>query len=722
VNANLTGVASPERIEGEFVSVNYFSVLGVVPSIGRTFDSTDYRTGVSQVVVIGDSLWKRQFQSRPDVIGREIRLDGDLVTVIGVMPPSFRHPGRSTRAGCEFWAAAGYRTMPFSEPRRSAIILESALARLRSDVTPEQARDRLKRLVGHLQEAYPDAYPEPLGWSLQMRPIRDALVAPIRATLMVLLAAVAFVLLIACANVANLMLARASIRSRELAVRSALGASRGQLVRQLLMESLILAALGGLSGLFVTAWSTDILGRLISGSVAALPGITLDGRVLAFTLLLSVTTTVLFGVGPAIQATGRMRLHALKTDGRRSSDGYMRSRLRAALIIGEFALSLVLLVGAGLLIRSFWELQAVPTGFQSDNVLTARLWMPLPNDPSTGRYIRHDQRLPFYRSALRAIQSLPGVESVGFINRIPMDGSLTFRSNNGVALLDDEGVIREAEVFQSSPGYFEAVRIPLVRGRLFTDFDDPDAPPVAVVSQSFAARYFPGQDAIGRQLRPGPEESTAPWLTIVGVVGDVKTLGYGVPSPPQVYRSLFQASNLAMKLVVRTNAPMPNLGASLHSEIRRIDADLPIFAVMPMDQIVSEGLGPRTFLLTLLVVFAGVALTLSAVGIYGVMSYLVSQRTQEMGIRLALGAARNDVMRLIITDGLRLVAGGMVLGVAASLALTRILTSFLFNVSPVDPIAFGTVLIILTAAAALAAYVPARRASRLDPMIALRYE
>ncbi|HJQ25199.1 MAG TPA: ABC transporter permease [Blastocatellia bacterium] len=721
INVNLTEVDEPERIEALLVSPNYFSILGADAAIGRTFQPDDYQPGITEIVVISDGLWKRRFGSDPGILGKKLRLDNDLFTIVGVMPQGFHHPGRGIQGEAEIWAPTGYAATPFQKPARGFYILSGVLGRLKPGVSVEAAQARLDVVAEDLRREFPNDFPESRGWVPRIIPLQDDLVGNVRPALLILLAAVAFVLLIACANVANLLLARASVRQREFAIRAALGASRMRLIRQLLTESAVLSLSGGLLGLLLTLWSVDALVLLLPSNLPPTSHVGIDARVLGFTLLVSLLTGFLFGVAPAFQATAT-KTAMLKDVTRGSTASQRANRLRGLLVVSEFALALVLLIGAGLLLRSFWRLQAINPGFNPNHVLTARFWMPQPNDPPTGPYFKHQQRLPFYRQVMQRITALPGVEEAGWVNRLPLGGQ-----NANLPFLIEGRPLETADVaasdpFTVSPGYFRAMQIGLVRGRYFDDHDDENAPGVLLVSEGFADRFFPGEDPVGRRIRPGNRNSTAPWLTIVGVVRDVKTTALDSDNAPQMYRCIWQVSGLQFALVVRSAMEPAAMGRAISQEVRAVDPNMPIYSVRPMTEVMAVTFAQRRFAMLLLGMFAVVALLLSAVGIYAVMAYVVEQRTSEVGIRMALGARPGDVLRLIVGQGMRLVLLGVGVGLAAAFALTRLTASLLFNTSASDPLTFTAISLLLTLIALLAIYIPARRATRVDPMIALRYE
>jgi len=731
VSANLTETDEPERVETALVDANYFAMLGIGAQLGRVFEAADAEPGITEVAVISDALWRRRFGADPRVLGRRIRIDNDMYSIIGVAAVSFRHPGRGTETDVEVWAPAGWLASPFSpQPVRRAYVLQGGIGRLKAGIAPASAQQRLDALAERLRQQYPADYPAGAGWTFRVIPLHDDLVGDVRPALLTLLAAVGFVLLIACANVANLLLARSSVRQREIAIRRALGAGRGRLVRQLLTESVVLAIVGGMLGLLIAVWGVDGLVQVSPASLPRLQGVGVNGVVLVFTAGLSLMTGMLFGLVPAMQGS-HADLHQVMQDAARSASATGRAtRLRSTLVVGEFALALVLLVGAALLVQSFWRLQRVDLGFNPASVLTARIWLPQPNLPETGPYFKHDARVSFYRRVLDRVAALPGVQAAGGVSSLPLSGSPGRTSFTIEGRSTDGGDVPTTEASLVTPGYFRALGVELVRGRLFDDHDDARAPAAVVVSESFARQFFAVEDAIGRRLLPGgrgrpngPQQPPpANWLTIIGIVRDVKSARVEAGPAPLLYRSVLQTSNLNLTLVVRTRTDPSMLAEPIRREVRAVDPNEPVFSVRTMDAVVASALAQRRFTMLLLALFAATALALSAIGIYGVMAYFVTQRTHEIGIRMALGASRRDVVTMVLGQGARLATAGVAVGLVGALAITRAIATLLFGVSPRDPGTLVALAAALTAVALLACYVPARRATRVDPIRALRYE
>ena len=719
VDANLTQVDQPERVEVLLVSPTYFSVLGAQPALGRVFGAQDDHPGIAEVAVISDALWKRRFGAAGDVLGRTLRIDDDSYTIVGVMPPGFRHPGRSLQGEVELWAPAGFRAEPFPPPGRRGYFLTGSIARLKPGLTVAQAQRHMDAFAARVRAEFPSDYPQRASWTPRIVALQDDLVGNVRPALVLLLAAVAIVLLIACANIAGLLLARAAARQRELAVRRALGSGRLRLVRLLLTESLVLALAGGALGLLIATWSLEALMRLVPRTLPRIAEIGMDWRVLAFTFAASLATGALFGLAPALQFSNPDVLGALK-DGR-SAAGRSRRMLRGSLVVLEFALAMVLLVGASLLVRSFWALQHVDAGFDGHNVLSARVWLPRPNDSKRGKYLSHPPRVALFDDIIRRARELPGVESAAIVQNLPLDGqrggfSITIDGRDSHAT----GQMPSVQTNFASPEYFPLMRIPVLEGRALGPEDAAQGTPVIVINQDMAQRLFAGTDPVGQRVHFGGPAAQAPWMTIVGVVGNVLAERLDGEPRPMLYRPMAQQTNLSLAVVVRTAGDPSRLATELPRIVREADPDLPTFAVRTMDDVQAEATASRRFSMQLLGGFALLALVLAAVGIYGMMAYLVSQRTRELGIRIALGARPSAVLRMIVSHALALAAGGVLVGVLAALMMSRLFGGLLFRVSPTDPVTFVAIASTLVGTAALAAAMPARRAAKVDPMVALR--
>ncbi len=700
----LTGQAEPESLVGAAVSHDMFAALGSEPTLGRSFRPEEDRAGAERVVVLSHGLWQRRFGSDPRIIGQALMLSGDSYTVVGVMPAGFKFP---VIANAELW-----RTLrPALNPgcQRGCVVLR-AIARLKPEATLERARTEMTAIARRIEEQYPQSNK---GVGATLIPLHEQLVGNLRDAMLVLLGAVAFVLLIACANVANLMLARSAAREKEMAIRAALGAGRTRIVRQLLTESVLLALVGGALGLLLAYWMVDLLVSFSPPSALRVDEIAIDGRVLGFTLGLALLTGLVFGLAPAVQVSRTDLNHSLKEGGRDAPSGARGGRLRGALVAAELALALMLLVGAGLLIKSFVMLQRVDPGFNPDQVLTLNVALPSINYPD------RPQITAFYTQLLDRIKALPGVQSVGTTSSLPLGGN---DSDTDFVIEgrppSPPGQQPVAWYGLVSPDYFRALGMRLVRGRVFTERDDEKASRVVIISEAMARRYFPAEDALGKRLGTGPNA----WREIVGVMADVKQFGLEIDARPTMYLPDRQSPARAMTVVVRTTAEPLQLAAAVRAAVWEGDKNLAMAKVMPMAQLVSTSIAQPRFILLLLGIFAGVALALAAVGIYGVMSYTVTQRTREIGVRMALGARPRDVLRLVVGQGLLLTALGVGIGLAGAVGLTRLMRTLLFGVQPTDPATFALIALLLAGVALLACYLPARRAAKVDPMVALRYE
>jgi predicted permease len=724
VDANLTGSDRPERIELLAVSPNYFSLLGANARLGRVFGPEEQTPGFAQGVVISDGLWRRLFGSDQNVLGRKVYADSDLYTIIGVMPPGFRHPGRTLRNEVEMWATAGFSANPFGPPVRAQRMLPGAIGRLRPGLSVQQAQAKINALVATLRAEYPKEYPAEVGWTVSVLPARETLVGNVQTTLLVLLGAVGLVLLIGCVNIANLLLARSSGRHREMAIRLALGAGRRRLVVQLLIESLVLAFLGGAVALLVVMSVMNLLLGLVPADIPRLNEVGVNGSVLGFVFLISTVTGLLFGLVPALQASRPDVVVNLKEGGQGGGSGARHHRFRSALVVVEFALSLVVMIGAGLLLRSFGRLLEVNPGFNPGNVLMARIWLPVPNNPELDPYRPVEKRVAFVKEVLRRTSALPGVQyaAVGSGNGVPMDGA----HNTGNFVIEDQPTadanLPSAQVSSASPDYFHVLGTPTIRGRTFLPSDDDQAPRIALIDEALAQRWFPDQDPVGRHIKFGRRDSKAPWLTISGVVGNIKTDGFDKPDQPHVYLPILQNPGYAMAVYLRTDVSPTSLTNGLRQQVQAVDPNLPIFGERTMEDVVSASLAQRRFAMQVVGLFGVLALLLAGIGIYGVMAYSVSQRTREIGIRLALGASNSAILRPLLWQGMLLTVAGVGIGLVTAFALTRSLRSLLFGVAPNDLLTYAGLAVLLAGVAMLACYVPARRATRVNPLVALRNE
>ncbi|MCI0489449.1 MAG: ABC transporter permease [Blastocatellia bacterium] len=712
---NLTGREQPEQLQAVRATDNLFTMLGVQPRLGRAFLPGDDDLQAAPVVVLSHRLWQRRFGGDPGIIGQTLTLDGVSYTVVGVMPEGFEFPlFWATKA--EMWAPLPLGNRLNSRGGRSLRVF----ARLKPGVSRETAQVEMDAIAQRIAQAYPESHTEN---GVRVVPLHQKIVGDARPALLVLLGAVAFVLAVACANVANLMLVRAGARRREIAVRLALGAARFRLVRQLLTEGLLLSLLGGGAGLLLALWG-------VRSFVAGMPEdilprqqvIGIDGGVLWFTLLLSLITGVLFSLVPALKASKPDLNETLKESSRQSQSG---GGLRSLLVIAEIALALVLLTGAGLMIRSFAGLRAIDPGFDAENLLTMKVSVAGTNHSPGPR------REAFFRRLIERIESLPGVRSASAINHLPLAGDRWGRSFSMEGQPPTTPAARPRAAYRvAQPGYFRTMGIAL-RGRDFDERDDLNAPGAVIVNEALALRYWPGEEAIGKRIKIGALESDDPWLSVVGVARDVKQEEWSQEAESEIYLPYRQeASYLTnpaphfsyLTLVVRTASDATSLAPSVRREVWAIEKDAPISSIATMEDVIAEQLWQARFSMLLLGLFAGVSMMLAGIGIYGVMSYSVAQRTHEIGIRMALGAGRSDILRMVIKQGITLAIAGVLIGLAAAFALTRVMEGLLYGVSATDPMTFSSIALLLVTVAIAACIIPARRAMRVDPMVALRYE
>jgi putative ABC transport system permease protein len=711
-NLNLTGAGEPARLSAVRASANLFSLVGA-PLRGRAFLPEEDKEGANRVVILGHALWQSRFGSDSAIIGRSLTLDNQSYTVVGVLSSSFQFPvgfgylGKVLNDPVDLYVPLAATSADLRRGHYSFF----AIGRLKSGVTFEQARAEMTTIESRLEQQYPDGN---TGIGVNLVPTQEETVKEIRPALLVLLGAVAFLLLIACANIANLLLARAASRQKEMAIRTALGASRVRVLRLLLTESLILSLAGGCLGLFLALWGTDALRALAPDNIPRLNEIGVDARVFGFTLLVSVVTGIVFGFVPALHATKPDLNEALKEGLRGSMGSAAGKHTRSVLVVVEVALSLVLLIGAGLMIKSFLRLQQMNLGFNPDHVLAVDLSLP-----SSG-YPEDRQQVAFFQEALERLQSLPGIQSAGATTGLPLTLSLSGSDFRVEGQPDPEAgkemIINTRSV---SPGYFGTLGISLIKGRDFSDRDKGDAPAAAIINDDLARIYFPGEDPIGKRITFDDGKS---WMSIVGIIADVKQLGLDSSAKPEVYFPYLQVAAPEMSLVVRTASNPLSLAAAVKSQIQMIDKDLPIDDAKTMQQLLAESISGRRFNMLLLTLFAVVALVLAIVGIYGVMSYMVTQRTHEIGIRVAVGAQPRDVFRMVIGQGMILAILGVVFGLVGAFVLTRLMTTMLFGVEPTDSATFVSIAVLLTGVALVACYIPGRRATKVDPLVALRYE
>jgi predicted permease len=717
---NLTGAAEPEKVTGVRVTASLLSLLGRQPLKGRLFLAGEDQPQASHVLILSHHLWQRSFGSNANLVGQTVALNGESYTVVGIMPPDFKFPptfsatvasSQFTMPHADLWVPLTTDAVPLVREGRTLYMI----GRLKPGVTATAAQAEMNVIASRLQKEYPavDADME-----VDVIPLREQVTGDVRPALLVLFGAVGCVLLIACANVANLLLAKASGRQKEVAVRIALGATRLRIIQQLLTESMLLSLAGGLLGSIIGILAVRQLIAFTPSSVPKPDHIGIDAPVLLFTLLLSVFTSFIFGLVPALQASKSDLNETLKEGGRGNSGGARQNRVRSLLVITEVALALVLLIGAGLMIKSFVRLQNVNPGFNPENLITLELQLP------QNKYGEKDRQAAFQQQVVQRLAEIPGVQSAGAVNYLPFSGT---ELNSGVTIEGRPPVANANErpraFFRDiSPNYFQAMGIPVRQGRPFADSDNKDAPAVVIINEAAARRFYPNEDPLGKRFKQGRAESKNPWVMVVGIVGGVSHTALGVASQPEVYLPFQQNPDATITLVARTKSDPRGLAATVRREVSMLDKDLPVSNIKFMDEIVAGSVSqPRVYAL-LLGIFAGLALVLAAIGIYGVISYSVTQRTHEVGIRMALGAQTRDVLALIIKQGMALALVGIFLGLIVSLALTRVLASQLYGVSSTDPVTFAAISLLLIFVAVIACYIPALRATKVDPMIAVRYQ
>ena len=701
---NLTGDGPPERIAGECVSSDYFSVIGVAPAQGRAFLPDEQRPGNDHVVILTYELWQRRLGLDPNWSSTSLTLDGEPYRVVGIMPQGFQSPGQfATTNRLSFFVPAS--NPPALAADRGTHQM-SAIARLKPGATAAQAQAELDAISSRLEKQSPGTNRH---IETAMAPLSDDVVRNARTSLLVMLAAVGLVLLIACANLANLLLARAVGRQQEITIRFALGASRARIIGELLTQSLVLAALGSVAGLALGIGTRTLLVKLAPAGIPRLASAGLDSRVLLFTLILSLATGIVFGLFPALQVSKARPAQSLKSS-ERGAAGARIMRWRSALMAAEIAISMILLVGAGLLVRSFLTLSGVQLGFETEHVLAMNINLP------PARYASNDQRFAFFNDLSSRVGNLPGVTTAAFANHMPMRGGW----DSSIYL--DNGAQVNSDFQTVSPGFFETLQIPLQRGRLLTPADRDGGQPVAVVSMQFVRSLLNNQDAVGRRFR---SNSRTPWVTIVGVVGDIRRGGKDAEIAPQAYLPAAQGNLWPVRLTdfaFRAAGDPKTLIAAVQQQVWAIDKDQPVTNVRTLDETISRAAAQRRFQTLLLLLFAGLALALALVGVYGVISYSVSQRTGEIGLRIALGAGRGDILKLVIARAMFIVGAGIFAGAAGAYALSRYLETLLFEIRPGDPLTYGSLALLLSIVAFTACYIPARRATKVDPMVALRYE
>jgi putative ABC transport system permease protein len=717
VSFNISIQGQPDRIGGAQVSANFFQLMGVVPFKGRSFSPEEDQPNSNQVVVLSHAFWQERFNGDPELIGKTLALDGRGYQVIGIMPKGFEFPRANE--------LPPFMTLPPRTQLWTPIALDgealrnfrnnrfATVARLKANVSLAQAQAELSVIDRQLDQQEPRRK----GWSSVVRPLREQIVGSIKTQLWALFGAVGLVLLISCANVAHLLLARAAARQQEFAVRVALGATRGRLVRQLLIESSMLALLGGALGGLLALWGVEGILKLAPPTMPRLEAISLNGLALGFTVTISMISGVIFGLSPALQHSRPDLNESLKDAGKGNTAGLGQNRQRGLLVIGEVALSLALLIGAGLLLKSFVGLLKVDPGFDAGNLLTLKVSLP------ETKYDSEAKQAAFYRQMLEQVAALPGVRQVGAVSDLPLGGAEeVVRFYVEGRPLPERGQAPQADLRSASADYFRVMGIHLLKGRSFSNQDDQRTGGVAIISETLANRFWPDADPLGRRINWGDPNNEKDWLTIIGVVADVKSSSLQLAPRPQLYLSHLQSPWGRATLVVKTDANPMDVAAAARQKIWDIDRDQPVTEIRLMQDYVTASIAPQRFVLLLLGLFAGVAVLLASLGIYGCLTYTVEQRTREIGIRLALGAQTADVLKMIIMEGMKLALAGVGIGLAAAFGLMRLIKSLLFGVSATDPLTFGGVSLLLAAVALLACYVPARRATKVDPMVALRCE
>lgn len=722
---NLTGSSRPARVSLLIVAPDYFALLGIKPQLGRAFNPEDHSPGLLPEALISDGLWQRDFGKDPHVLDKSMRLDTDLYRIVGVMPPGFQSPAATLRdRNIEVWAATSFYGPPMLDhPPRSGRNLPTAIARLKPGLTIAAAQTQVDALVASLQKQFPADYPLQSRWTIRLLPLRDSVLGNARQALILLFGAVGLVLLIGCVNIANLLLARAHARGREIAIRQALGAARTRLMQQLLTESLLLSLFGGITGLTILFCARRFLLRLVPQSLPRFSDISISWGVLFFALCASLLAGLIFGLAPALHAGGVDLIHALKQEGRGSTGSGEQARTRRVLVVTEFALSMVLMIAASLLLRSFWDLLSVRLGFNPQSVMTIRTRLPYPNNTSIDVYKSPSQQAVFFREVLRRTLTLPGVEGAAFgdLGALPL-GHDRNNQNPPVPLIleghDTQGhqppLIDDSVV---TPGYFSLMGMNLLRGCLFTDSENENTPGVVVINEAAAQTYWPNQDPLGKHLKLSRRETS--WSTVVGIVADAQTESLEA-RVPEIYSSLYQKGAKHLAIFLRGNLDAGAIGDQVREQVQNVDPTIPVFGAQPLNETISDSLADRRFSMEIVGLFALTALLLAGLGIYGVISYIVSERTHEIGIRLALGAQSRNILRMVLRQGLGLATAGTAVGLVGALIVSRLMAGLLYGVSPTDPPTFAGVGLLLIGVALLASFIPAWRATKVDPMFALR--
>ena len=722
-SVDFTGGAEAQRLEMLISNANYFSMLGVAPQLGRLYGPGDFTPGFTSSVIISDGLWRESFGADPNVLGRTIHLDKDAYKIVGVLPAGFRHPGRPHAQEVEVWLASGFTAPSDPVPVRGARAFPSVMGRLKRGISFGQAQARLTAMAAEIRRDFPADYPPEAKWTIEIAPLQEDIVGKIRPMLLVLEGAVVLIVFIVSLNIANLLLARASGRQQEMAIRSALGAGRERIVSQMLTESVLLSLLGGVAGIGAAFATLQFILRWVPANIPRMSEVSIDWSVLVFALSISLFTGLLFGLAPALHSIRPAFSPALREAGRSLGYGVSTGRLRDVLIVSELALAVVLMVGGGLLLRTLRGLLRENPGFNPTQIVAANVNLPYPNDPKLDPYRSIRQQSTFYRELDRRMHRIPGVALAGFVSDLPASGlGFTFalgiedRPANGAGDLHAKDIL-------VSPDYFKVMQAPLIRGRFFDESDEDARPRVAIIDESTARRYWPDRDPLGRRVRMGQ----GAWMTIVGIVKDIKHEGLDVDGVPHIYVPVYQEFDAApgyvfrdFCIVLRTSLTASALEPEIRRQVRGIDPNLPVYSVASMHELLDRSLGSRRFSADLVGGFAAVALLLASIGIYGLLAYMVSQRSREIGLRMALGAKRTDILRLIATKGIVLAAIGITAGIILSAAAASGMASLLYGVRPHDPAVFLSVPLLLFAVALAASYLPARRATKVDPMVALR--
>jgi predicted permease len=721
-DTNFTGAERPQRLEAQGVSPNYFSMLGTSAHIGRVFGPGDEAQGFAEAAVISDSLWARGFGRDPGILGRRVQLDNDPYTIVGVLPPGFRHPGRTVATDVEIWVTTGFKANPWPKPDRSLRLLPGAIGLLKPGIGREQAQSRLDAFASQLRAEYPTDYPAGSDWSIEAEPLQESLVGNVRPMLLVLMGAVVLIILLASVNIANLLLARASGRQREMAVRVAMGASRSRMIRQLLTESVILSLLSGVVGV-LTAMAALHFVQFLPARIPRLAEVQVDWAVLGFALLVSLLAGLGFGLVPALQSSKAEIAVAIREGARGSGTSGKTNRLRGLLIASESALAVVLMVGAGLLLRTFWGLLQENPGFNPSRIVAANLWLPVPNNPDMDRYAKPEILNSFVREAVRRVSAIPGVDLASMTTDLPVTHLARRRPINIEDRPEESGKGLVSEVTSVTPEYFKVLQASLVRGRFFAEDDEPGKQLVVIVDETTARTFWPDCDPIGRRLsiRSNRGAANPPWSTVVGVIADIKNDGLDQSGSPHIYSPIYQVPRIrTLSVTVRTSLSATSLEPQIRREIQAVDPDLPVFNVRTMNEVIDGSLASRRFSAELVGVFAVVALLLASVGIYGLLAYLVGQRAHEIGVRMALGAMPSTIGKMIVSRGAGLAGIGLVVGLILSGIMAPMISTVLYGVRPIDPEVFLAVPLILMVVVLLASYIPARRAARVNPIVALR--